>query len=398
MIEKLSEILDDGKSEIIQMRRELHQIPETEFEEFETAEYIMKKLDEMNIKYTSGIAKTGIKAVIHGGRRDKKRKNVLLRSDMDALPVSENTGLDFCSKNQGKMHACGHDGHMTILLSALRALNSVKEELAGDVIAVFQPAEEGAGGAKPMLESGAFDNDAVDYAFALHVEPTYNTNTVAVKDGPLMASPDEFDIEIVGRGGHGGYRNKCIDPIYAASQVVLRIIDAGRKYSTEKSPCTVSVGAVNGGTFYNVIPDSVRLKGTSRAVDFEKRNLLYEEIKKITDEVCRENKTEGKLDFRFMYPPLINNKEACDIMRNASRDIGNEVIELDVPFMGGEDFSYFAEKFPAAYVYVGCRNEEKDCIYPWHSPKFNMDEDCLVNGAKLICAAVVRAMEEKSGK
>ena len=151
----------------------------------------------------------------------------------------------------------------------------------------------------------------------------------------------------------------------------------------------------NGGEIYNVIPDSVKIKGTSRAVDFEKRNSLYNEIKRLTKEVCKEYGAEGKLDFRFMYPPLVNNEEAVCYMREATKDVGMEVLELKAPFMGGEDFSYFAERYPSAYVYVGCRNEEKECIYPWHNSRFNMDEKCLTNGAKLLCAAVINVFEKQ---
>ncbi len=395
MIEEIKKLLNEYESEIIETRRSLHKIPELEFEENETADFICKRLDEMGVSYERGIAKTGIKADIVGEIEDSNAKCVLLRADMDALPIEEKTDVSYRSCHSGKMHACGHDGHIAILLAVIYALNKNKDKFSGRIVAVFQPAEEGDGGAKPMIESGAFESYNIDYAFGVHVEPTYNTGIIALKDGPLMASPDEFEIEVVGKGGHGAYREKCIDPIYAASELALKIIDVAKNHSSENSPCVVSVGALNGGVFYNVIPDSVKLKGTARAVDFEKRNILYNEIKRINDEVCKKHNTTSNFEFRFMYPPLVNNKSAVDFMRGAVCDIGLELLELEKPFMGGEDFAYFAEKYPSAFVYVGCRNEEKDCIYPWHSSKFNMDEACLVNGAKLLCAAVIRVFENK---
>lgn len=384
MMERIKKILSENEEYIINLRRELHSVPELGFEEFKTSEIIKRELRKENIEFEEGIAKTGIKAHIRGG---KKGKCVLLRADMDALPIEEKTEVSYKSTHEGVMHACGHDAHVSILLATAKALNKVKDSLSGDVVFVFQPAEETTGGADIMINEGVMDNPRVSACFALHVESAYETGTVALKDGAVMASPDEFDVEICGKGGHGAYREKCIDPIYVAATVVKKIIDFGAKVSDE--PSVISVGEISGGNFYNIIPDRVTIKGTSRAVSESVRNKLYEGIKKCVEDVCREYKAEGKLDFRFMYPPLINDKEATDIMRKVAKENGFLVAEIEKPFMGGEDFSYFAKKNPSSYIYIGCRNEEKNCIYPWHSAKFNIDEKCLLNGAVMLSGACV---------
>ncbi len=385
MIEKIKKILLENEEYIINLRRELHSVPELGFSEFKTSEIIKRELKKENIDFEENVAKTGVRAIIRGG---KKGKCVLLRADMDALPIEEKTEVSYKSTHEGVMHACGHDAHVSILLAAAKALNKVKGELSGDVVLVFQPAEETTGGAEIMINEGVMDNPRVDTCFALHVESAYETGTVALKDGAVMASPDEFDIEITGKGGHGAYREKCIDPIYVAATVVKRIIDFGAE-AGETEPSVISVGEINGGNFYNIIPDKVTIKGTSRAVSESVRNKLYEGIKKCVNDVCKEYNAEGKLDFRFMYPPLINDKKATDIMRKVAKENGFSVVEIDKPFMGGEDFSYFAKKAPSSYIYIGCRNEEKKCIYPWHNAKFNIDEKCLLNGAVMLCGACV---------
>lgn len=390
MFEIVKKLLSDSEEYVINLRRELHKIPETEFEEFKTAAVIKRELDGMGIYYEDGIATTGIKAVINGAGAGK---TVLLRADMDALPVEELNDLDYKSTHKGKMHACGHDGHMAVMLAAAKALNGIKDKIKGKVIIVFQPAEEGAGGAKPMLDSGILEGENVDMAFGLHVEPTFKIGSVALKSGSVMASPDEFDLKIVGRGGHGAYREKCIDPIYIASKVVCELVDFAKGLSGEESPCVISIGEIKGGSFYNVIPDYVVLKGTSRAVDFEKRKLLADGVSKISGDVCEKYGGSCETDFRFLYPPLVNDKTAIGIMEKAAREIGLEIIEIKNPFMGGDDFAYFAEKIPSAYIYVGCRNEETGCIYPWHSARFNMDEKCLLNGALMMAYGVISVLE-----
>ena len=391
MFETVKKFLTENENYIVNLRREFHKYPETEFEEFKTSEIIKRELSEMNISYEDKIAKTGIKAVIKGG---KEGRTVLLRADMDALPVSELNDVEYKSTHEGKMHACGHDGHMAVMLAAARALNEIKNEICGNVVLIFRPAEEGQGGAEPMINSGVLENPKPDIAFGFHVEPTYETGSVALKVGGVMASPDEFDIKIIGKGGHGAYREKCVDPIYIASKVITELIDFGQEKYSEESPCVISVGEVTGGSFYNVIPDSVSLKGTSRAVDMPKRELLAEGVKQICKKVCAKYGAECEVDFRFLYPPLVNDKSVVEIMRKSAKENGFEIIDIEKPFMGGDDFAYFAQKIPSAYVYVGCRNEKLDCVYPWHSARFNMDEKCLLNGALIMCRSVLFALGE----
>ena len=391
---KTEKILTENFKHTVDLRRKFHRHPETEFEEFETAKIILKELDRLNIKYESGIAKTGIKAYIKGSaQKSGEKKCVLLRADMDALCVCEKTRASYKSENEGKMHACGHDAHMAILLSVMCALNEIKDKLNCDIVGIFQPAEEGAGGAKPMIDAGVTENPKADIAFGLHVEPTFETGSIAIGNGGVMASPDEFDITVTGKGGHGGYREKCHDPIYAAAKIVSSLIDEGSALCEKESECVISIGEISGGNFYNIIPDSVEIKGTSRAVDYKKRSILAERIKEISENTAKEYGCKTDVDFRFMYPPLVNNKYAADIFRAAAKDINIKITEQQKPFMGGDDFAYFAEKIPAAYCFLGCRNEQKGCVHPWHSNMFNIDEDCLLTGGRILCRAVIEYAE-----
>lgn len=395
LYEKADSVLIENFGRTVDLRRELHMYPETEFEEEKTAEIIAKELENIGVSYQSKIAKTGIKAVIHGGVVGDEKKCILLRADIDALSVEEKNDVLYKSKNKGKMHACGHDAHTAVLLSVIRALNEIKDEICGDMVFVFQPAEEGAGGAKPMIDEGVLNNPEVCMAIGLHVEPTFETGSVAIKSGSVMASPDEFDIVVKGRGGHGAYREKCTDPIYVASKIVCELIDFGEKTSENESECVISIGEISGGNFYNIIPDTVRIKGTSRAVSFEKRKILSDGIYEISRAVCQKYKAECDVDFRFMYPPLINDEKMVKIFSKSAGDLKLNLIKQKKAFMGGDDFAYFAENVPSAYCFLGCGNKEKDCVYPWHSNRFNIDEDCLLHGGRLLVRTVINALMGK---
>lgn len=392
LYKKTDEILNNNFERTVKIRRNLHMHPETEFEEFETAKIIAAELDDIGIKYQANIAKTGIKAVLKGNGECDKRRCILIRADIDALSVEEKNEISYKSKNKGRMHACGHDAHTAILLSVIRALYEVRDEIPGDIVFVFQPAEEGAGGAKPMIEEGVLENPKVSSAIGLHVEPNFEVGSIAIKSGGVMASPDEFDIEVIGRGGHGSQRDKCIDPIYAACEIVCKIIDFAKSVSEDGNECVISVGEISGGNFYNIIPDGVKIKGTSRAVDLKKRKILANGVEKIVNSICKTYGAAGKVDFRFMYPPLINNEKITKIFCDTARELKMNTVELTKPFMGGDDFSYFAQKVPAAYCFLGCGNAKKDCVYPWHNSKFNIDEDCLLYGGQLLVRTALKVL------
>ena len=389
MVEKIRQMADGIKDELICDRRTVHEHPELAFQEEKTSAFVQARLNELGIEYKTGYAKTGVVGLIHG--KKGAGKTILLRADMDGLPIQEQNDVPYRSKVDGRMHACGHDSHVAMLLGTAKLLKSMEDAFCGTVKLMFQPAEEGAGGAEPMIADGLLESPAVDAALALHVEPTYPCGKIAVKSGALMASPDEFDIEIKGKGGHGAYPHDTIDPILTAAKVVEGLQSIPARNVEAAVPAVVSVCQIQGGQFYNVIPETVTIKGTTRAFDDATRKLLAERIEQVTSGVCAAMGASYTYHFRYMYPPLINDAAMTQLLQKcAGQAVGaDNVIVLQTPFMGGEDFSYVANKVPSTYFYVGCRNEEKGCVHPWHSANFNLDEDCLPLGVSVLAHTVL---------
>lgn len=375
--------------EMIKNRRMIHQHPELAFQEKWTSDFVKKQLDNLSISYQDNIAETGVCALIQG--KKGPGRTVLLRADMDALPLEECSGVAYASQQPGKMHACGHDLHTAILLGAAKIIKSMEDQFSGNVKLMFQPAEEGAGGAEPMIQAGILTDPPVDAALGLHVETEFDCGTIAVKSGALMASPDEFDITITGRGGHAAYPHTAVDPVLVAAKVIEGLQSIISRCLAPSVPAAVTVCMINGGSSYNIIPDTVRLGGTARAVDFETREKLFKLIEQITRGICAAMGATCEFAFRYMYPPLINDADMIALVCRSARElIGDSgIVQLDSPFMGGEDFAYVAKEVPAAFFHLGCRNEQKGCVYPLHSPKFRADEDCMPLGAAILAHAAL---------
>lgn len=379
--------------QLIADRRTLHTMPEIAFGEVRTAGYIQSRLDEMGIEYKSGIAKTGILGIIRGA---KPGKTVLLRADMDALPIHEQSGVAFSSQNEGMMHACGHDAHVSCLLGAANILNNMKDRIKGNIKLMFQPAEEGVGGAEPMILEGILQDPHVDAAFALHVEPGYECGKIAVKPGAIMAAPDEFTIHIKGKGGHGAYPHKAVDPILVAAKYIEAVQSINSRYINATTPAVVSVCMVSAGSLYNIIPDTVFLKGTTRAIDNETRSNLPKIMEQMLAGICAAMGAEYDFAFRYMYPPLINDEQMTNmVMDVASQAFGGQVVErLDAPSMGGEDFAYVVNKVPSSFFFLGCRNEQKGIVEPLHNPGFDIDEQCLPTGTAMMAMLALTYLEK----
>ncbi len=380
--------------ELIQMRRVLHQWPELSRAEARTSAYIQKKLAEYGIEFQAGVAKTGVVGLIRG--KAGEGRTILLRADMDALPVAELNEVAYRSQNEGVMHACGHDAHMACLLGAAKFLQDVSGELYGNVKLMFQPDEEDKGGAEPMIKEGILQAPAVDAAIALHVEPSYGCGSIAIKPGATMASPDEFDIVIKGRGGHGAYPGRAISPILVGTEVVKRIQSLPAQIESDDS-VVVTVCSFQAGSFYNVIPDTATLIGTARSFSSQTRREIEKKLDALLAEVCSAMGAEYELHYRYLFPPLTNNapmtalvEEVVDGMYGAG-----SVQRLSEPFMAGDDFAYVAQEVPSAYFYLGCRNEQKGIMHPWHSPQFDIDEDCLPMGAGVLAAAAARFLNDQ---
>ncbi|MBR3791682.1 MAG: amidohydrolase [Clostridia bacterium] len=380
MIYKKAEEISD---KLIKIRRDLHQIPELEFEVFETAEYIEKQLDMLGIEHYR-LAKTGIVGIIRGKSDDI---TLLIREDIDALPVTELNDIPYKSKNIGKMHACGHDAHTTCLIGMCMILKEMN--LNGTVKVVFQPAEEGDGGALPMIKEGVMTNPDVTAAVSLHVEPLAKVGTLLLRDGAIAASPDEFTIIINGVGGHGACPEDCNNPIIPAAALVSQLKTIVKDNSIEETECVVSVCSINGGNSYNIIPDCVKITGTVRSLSEDIRTNIEKLINdKINDVVKRFNCTYN-YQFTRSFPPLINDKKINDLVAGAAEKIEmfDKIEYLENSPMLGDDFAYFAQCVPSSYFKLGVGNDEIN--NPLHSPYFNIDESSLSLGAAILAQIAV---------
>lgn len=377
-------VYESIREEIINVRRSIHMHPELGFEEFETSKLICSVLEKYDIEYKSGIAKTGIVAKI-GTKEDKV---LLIRADMDALPVPEKTHLPFSSVNDGIMHACGHDIHIASALSAAIVLKKHEDELNGSVKIVFQPAEETTGGALPMINEGIMDNPRVTCAIGGHIAPDIEVGKIKLKCGPLMASPDDFTIKFIGKSTHGAQPQDGISPIIPASQFVCKtkeISDILCKNNTNVlSVCTIMA---NGGK--NTIPDEAIVIGTFRSFDDESRYKARDILKSHAENIAAEHGAKTEFEYNFLYPPLVNDVQVTKMMdKTASEILGKEnVLYFEKPLMTGEDFAYFAKAVPAVFIWYGGKTDSKE---PLHSSKFAVSEDAIEVCSKLFCEFAIK--------
>jgi len=364
----------------VSIRRDLHRIPEPAYTEEKTSAYVADYLRREGLAVKTGIARYGVVGLLETGRPGK---TLMLRSDMDALPVQEDTGLSFASTHPGAMHACGHDGHMAMLLTAASALNQVRDQLSGNIKFVFQPAEEGPGGAKPMIEEGVMDNPRVDYALGCHLWHTVLEGQVGVRDGALMAAMDRFDLKIIGRGGHGAMPHMCLDALEVGCQVVNALQRIVSRQMNPLSPSVVTVGSFHSGSTFNVIPGQAEMCGTTRTFDRQIWLSWPERLDKIVGGVCQSMGAQYELDYAQGYPPLVNDPHVAELVRRAAREVvGSERVMEPEPTMGGEDMAFFLEKAPGCFVFLGVGRP--GCA-PLHSPKFDFNEDVLTLGMELYC-------------
>lgn len=374
------------KNELISVRRALHKIPETDFNEYKTAEFIRAKLKEYGIPYEI-VCNTGTVVTINGNN-NSKNKTVLLRADIDGLAIKDESEFEVKSEREGYMHACGHDIHTTCLLGTLKLLNEIKGTLNGNVKCVFQPNEEGDGGALPMIEAGIMENPHVDGAFALHVEPLERTGNLQIKNGSIMASPDDFKITIHGVGGHGAYPEKCVNPLAVAAKILEEYHAIPEKYNL---PCVVTICEIHGGTCRNAIPNTAAMTGTARSLDLNTRKELINLLEKIANDAAKELNATIEFDFNVLFPPVENDTKMNEFIINSAKklDCICDIVELEKASMAGDDFAYFAERVPSAYFKLGVGNLEKGAIYPIHSPKFVADEDALPIGVAILTQLAV---------
>ncbi len=367
------------------MRRDFHMHPELGFQEFRTAGIVARELTALGLEVTTGVGETGVTALIEGARRGPV---VLLRADMDALPITEETGAPYASQNPGVMHACGHDGHTAILLTVARLLHAHRAELAGTVKLVFQPAEEGLGGAEKMIEDGVLDNPKVDYALALHLWNEKPLGWIGVSDGPSMAGGEIFKIKIIGKGGHGAAPHLAVDPILAAAQVVSALQGIAARNVAPLQSAVVSVCTIHGGETFNVIPPAVEMTGTIRTFEPEVRRKVLERFEKTVQSVAEGLGCRAEVEVNRLTPAVINDTGIARQVQETARrlfpegalDTGNYVT------MGSEDMAYILEKVPGCFIFIGSANAEKGLDAAHHHPKFDIDEAALPRGAALLAA------------
>ena len=367
--------------EIIRTRRAIHEKPELSYHEFATSKLVAQRLESLGIKVRREVGGTGVVGVLKGA---KKGRVVGLRADMDALPVEEDSGVAFRSKVKGVMHACGHDGHVAMLLGAAKILSEHRGELHGTVKFLFQPAEEhgGMGGAKPMIEDGAMKDPKVDYVFGLHISDTYDSGVVAVRPGAIMAAPDSFRIRIFGRGGHGAYPHLTVDPVYIAAQTIVALQGVSGRMMDPVQPFVVSVCSVHSGTKDNIIPDDAVLEGTIRTLDNGMRKRAKAKVGEVVTAVARTFGGRAEIDFmEDAYPVTYNDPRATQRAAELLATIPGVKVKTADQVLGGEDFSRFLEKAPGTFYFLGTRNEAKGCVHSAHSSKFRVDEDVLKLGA-----------------
>lgn len=368
------------KQSLIGWRRHFHRNPELSYKEYETSEYIAEVLGTFDGIEVSRPTETSVLGVLRGMKTDGPV--VLLRADIDALPVKEETGVEYASSNPGVMHACGHDAHAAMLLGAACELSRLRGEIDGEIRFVFQHAEEDfPGGACELVDLGVADG--VDYAFALHVSPDYETGYFAVREGAFCAAADDFRIRITGRGGHAASPDTAIDPIITASEFTMSLQTVvSRKISPHKVP-VISVTNFHGGDAMNVIPEHVEIGGTVRSIDEASRVRAREELEHVLKGVTAAHRAKYTIDWDIGYPSVFNRSEAVEVTRNAAGKIfgTDKLIEVDQPIFGTEDFSSFSQTVPASMQFIGVHSKEAGESYPLHHPRFTVDEDALEKGA-----------------
>ena len=364
--------------EMTEWRRDIHQHPELKFEENRTSDLVAAKLEKFGIEIHRGLAKTGVVGTIRNG----DGPSIGLRADMDALPLEEKNTFKHASSNPGKMHACGHDGHTAMLLGAAKNLAS-KKKFKGTVHFIFQPAEEGGGGGELMIKEGLFEMFPADSVYGLHNWPEMPTGIFGVGSGPIMAAADSFDLIINGLGGHAAMPDKCIDPIVIASQVVNALQAIPSRNTHPVDSLVISVTQIHAGDAYNVIPDSVTMKGSVRTFQTETRKEIPSSMLRVAEGVCQAFGANCELNYMLGYPATVNSVPETDISAKAVVDLLGEdnIIRNPTPSMASEDFSYMLEKRPGCYVWLGIAPKEGVSAELLHSSRYDFNDDVLTIGA-----------------
>jgi len=381
------------RDEMIRLRRDFHRHPELGFHENRTARIIAGYLRDLGLEVREGVGKTGVVGVLRGAAPGR---TLMLRADMDALPIQERSQTPYRSTNPGVMHACGHDGHMAILLGAARVLAGMKGRLRGQVKFVFQPAEEGAGGARVMIEDGVLENPGVDAVFGLHLVTALPCGTLGWGKGLIMAAMDSFDLKVTGRSGHSSMPGEGVDAIRASARIISELHELNTATGGSGPSSLINIGTIRGGEASNVIAEEVELSGTVRSLNPEARASMKDAMLRIAGRVAREFGAGFDLDYRDGYPPVVNDGEMTDLLIRAAGDMPgvDGLLELP-PLMASEDMAFYLREVPGCFFFLGAGNPGKGLTRPLHSSEFDFDESALPVGASLFAglAANLPGME-----
>ncbi|MGM0546828.1 MAG: M20 metallopeptidase family protein [Bacteroidota bacterium] len=393
IIEKSKEVYP----KMVEIRRHLHRHPELSYKEHKTTEFIIEQLSDLGISVDRPLD-TGCIGIIEGGKSSDRV--IALRADIDALPITEEGDhkRDFISENEGAAHCCGHDAHMANLLGAAYILSDMREEIEGQVLLVFQPGEEKLpGGGRLLCEAGYLQAKGVDVIYGLHSYPELEPGQIAVKEGPLMARPDEFKIEVIGKGGHAAAPHKAVDPIVMASQIVTQLQSIVSRGVNPTEPAVVTVGKISGGSAHNIIPEKVEMLGTVRTFSQRTADTIKDRIEGIIKGVTEAAGGDYEFNFDYGYPAVINTDWSTQNVIDAAEKLirNNNVQVLDDPIMAGEDFAFYQQEFPGTFFFLGCGSKQADSTYSWHHPKYNVDEECLKTGAALMASLVFRPVKKE---
>jgi amidohydrolase len=380
----------DFVARLIEVRRDLHQHPELGFQETYTARCIARRLEALGIPCQTEIARTGVVGLIQGACPGP---TVLLRADMDALPIQEAGDHDYRSIHAGKMHACGHDAHVSVLLGVAEILQGLREQLPGCVKLCFQPAEEGPGGAEPMIAAGVLASPTVDFALGLHVWASLPLGQVALLRGPFMAAVDTFECKIFARGGHGASPHRTPDPIVTAAALIHSWQAVVSRELDPLQPAVLSVCSIHGGSAPNIIPHEVTLQGTVRSFDDSVRKEIPQAMRRILEGVTRAYGCTSSFQWDPLYPATCNHPAVTEAMREVIQNLETLTPSPDPsPCMGGEDMSYFLREVPGCYLFLGAQPEEREDPWPHHSPHFDIHEGCLPQGVELLVKGTLRLL------
>ncbi|MBV8375039.1 MAG: amidohydrolase [Candidatus Eremiobacteraeota bacterium] len=374
--------------DVVLIRRDLHMHPELGFEEHRTASIVAARLRHLGYELHEGIGKTGVVGVLRGAQPGR---TIMLRADMDALPIAEETNHSYRSQFEGVMHACGHDGHVAILLGAAALIADRRDELAGTLCLVFQPAEEGKGGARAMIADGLLERFNIERAYGLHLSSKYASGVLGFREGPMYASSDSIEVEIRGVGGHGSAPHDAVDPVYTAANFITSLQQIVTRQIDPLEPAVITIGAIHGGTIHNVIPRTCTLLGTVRAFSEAVRSRMPERIERVLRACCEAAGARYEFAYFDRYPVTSNDPEQTRYARGlAASAFGEESVVEAAQLMGAEDFSFYAQRVPACFYTLGCRGDA-NTGHPHHSSLFDIDERALPMGVAMMTELALNA-------